>query len=183
MGKNAKLNRELAKLSMALSREDLYYYICYKVEKYLTYKKTCRIANEIVLSYGFKCMTSFDDREMDANYNKLLAMAKIKNFTFDIKDEDIIVNINEVNECLRNLCYINMEWVEEHDFAFDELDIDAETKELSIYRFFNNIMENLKKLELGDSIIELKTFIDYFNELFNDFDKEKECKDLFRQNI
>ena len=183
MGKNAKLNRELAKLSMALSREDLYYYICYKVEKYLTYKKTCRIANEIVLSNGFKCMTSFDDREMDANYNKLLAMAKIKNFTFDIKDEDIIVNINEVNECLRNLCYINMEWVEEHDFAFDELDIDAETKELSIYRFFNNIMENLKKLELGESIIELKTFIEYFNELYNDFDKEKECKDLFRQNI
>ena len=83
MGKNAKLNRELAKLGMALSREDLYYYICYKVEKYLTYKKTCRIANEIVLSNGFKCMTSFDDREMDANYNKLLAMAKIKNFTFD----------------------------------------------------------------------------------------------------
>ena len=94
MGKNAKLNRELAKLGMALSREDLYYYICYKVEKYLTYKKTCKIANEIVLSNGFKCMASFDDRKMDANYNKLLAMAKIKNFTFDIKDEDIIVNIN-----------------------------------------------------------------------------------------
>ena len=56
MGKNAKLNRELAKLGMALSREDLYYYICYKVEKYLTYKKTYRIANEIVLSNGFKCM-------------------------------------------------------------------------------------------------------------------------------
>ena len=89
MGKNAKLNRELAKLGMALSREDLYYYICYKVEKHLTYKKTCRIANEIVLSNGFKCMASFDDRKMDANYNKLLAMAKIKNFTFDIKDEDI----------------------------------------------------------------------------------------------
>ena len=85
MGKNAKLNRELAKLGMALSREDLYYYICYKVEKHLTYKKTCRIANEIVLSNGFKCMASFDDRKMDANYNKLLAMAKIKNFTFDIK--------------------------------------------------------------------------------------------------
>ena len=40
MGKNAKLNRELAKLSMALSREDLYYFICYKEEKFLTFKKT-----------------------------------------------------------------------------------------------------------------------------------------------
>lgn len=157
MGKNAKLNRELAKLGMALSREDLYHYICYKVEKHLTYKKTCRIANEIVLSNGFKCMASFDDRKMDANYNKLLAMAKIKNFTFDIKDEDIIVNINEVNECLRNLCYINMEWVEEHDFAFDELDIDAETKELSIYRFFNNIMENLTEDDILNAQINLES--------------------------
>ena len=45
MGKNAKLNRELAKLGMALSREDLYYYICYKVEKYLTYKKGMILLN------------------------------------------------------------------------------------------------------------------------------------------
>ena len=44
-------------------------------------------------------------------------------------------------------------------------------------------MDNLKKLELGEAIIELKTFIEYFNELYNDFDKEKECKDIFRQNI
>ena len=102
-------------------------------------------------------MTSFDDREMDANYNKLLAMAKIKNFTFDIKDEDIIVNINEVNECLRYLCYIYMEWVEEHDFAFDELDIDAETKELSIYRFFNNIMENLTEDDILNAQINLES--------------------------
>lgn len=37
-------------------------------------------------------------------------------------------------------------------------------------------MENLKKLELGESIIELKTFIEYFNELYNDFDKEKNVR-------
>lgn len=156
MGKNAKLNRELAKLEMALSREDLYYYICYKMEKYLTYKKACRIANEIVLSNGFKCMVSFNDKEIDASYNKLLAMAKIKNFYIDIKDEDIVVNINDVSECLRNLCYINMEWVEEHDFEFDELDIDAETKELSIYRFFNNIMENLTEDDVLNAQINLE---------------------------
>lgn len=44
-------------------------------------------------------------------------------------------------------------------------------------------MNNLKNLELGDALIELKTFMDYFNGLYNDFDKEKESKDLFKQNI
>ena len=66
-------------------------------------------------------------------------------------------------------------------YPLDYLNVEYNIKEIRTK--VNNIMENLKKLELGDSIIELKTFIEYFNSLNNDFDKEKECKDLFRQNI
>ena len=66
-------------------------------------------------------------------------------------------------------------------YPLDYLNVEYNIKEIK--NNIDNIMENLKKLELGESIIELKTFIEYFNELYNDFDKEKECKDLFRQNI
>lgn len=66
-------------------------------------------------------------------------------------------------------------------YPLDYLNVEYNIKEIKTK--IDNIMENLKKLELGESIIELKTFIEYFNELYNDFDKEKECKDLFRQNI
>ena len=66
-------------------------------------------------------------------------------------------------------------------YPLDYLNVEYNIKETK--NKIDNIMENLKKLELGESIIELKTFIEYFNELYNDFDKEKECKDLFRQNI
>jgi len=66
-------------------------------------------------------------------------------------------------------------------YPLDYLNVEYNIKEIK--NKIGNIMENLKKLELGESIIELKTFIEYFNELYNDFDKEKECKDLFRQNI
>lgn len=66
-------------------------------------------------------------------------------------------------------------------YPLDYLNVEYNIKEIN--NKIDNIMENLKKLELGESIIELKTFIEYFNELYNDFDKEKECKDLFRQNI
>ena len=66
-------------------------------------------------------------------------------------------------------------------YSLDYLNVEYNIKEIK--NKIDNIMENLKKLELGESIIELKTFIEYFNELYNDFDKEKECKDLFRQNI
>jgi len=43
------------------------------------------------------------------------------------------------------------------------------------------IMEKMNVLDLGDSKLELKTILDYFNTLYNDFDKEKECKDLFKE--
>lgn len=66
-------------------------------------------------------------------------------------------------------------------YPLDYLNVEYNIKEIK--NKIDNIIENLKKLELGEFIIELKTFIEYFNELYNDFDKEKECKDLFRQNI
>ena len=66
-------------------------------------------------------------------------------------------------------------------YPLDYLNVEYNIKE--IRNKIENIMNNLKNLEMGDSIIELKTFMDYFNTLYNDFDKEKESKDLFRQNI
>ena len=39
----------------------------------------------------------------------------------------------------------------------DKLDIDAETKELSIYRFFNNIMENLTEDDILNAQINLES--------------------------
>ncbi len=66
-------------------------------------------------------------------------------------------------------------------YPLDYLNFEYNIKE--IRNKLEAIIENLKKLEMGDALIELKTFMDYFNGLYNDFDKEKECKDLFKQNI
>ena len=66
-------------------------------------------------------------------------------------------------------------------YPLDYLNVEYNIKEIN--NKIDNIIENLKKLELGESIIELKTFIEYFNELYNDFDKEKESKDIFRQSV
>jgi len=66
-------------------------------------------------------------------------------------------------------------------YPLDYLNVEYNIKEISIK--IEEIIEKLKKLDRGDSLIELKTFVEYFNGLYNDFDKEKESKDLFRQNI
>lgn len=66
-------------------------------------------------------------------------------------------------------------------YPLDYLNVEYNIKE--IRNKLENIMNNLKNLKMEDSLIELKTFMDYFNGLYNDFDKEKESKDIFKQNI
>lgn len=83
---------------------------------------------------------------------------------------------NKIEEA--NIYYARMK---RDGYPLDYLNVEYNINEIK--NKINIIMDNLKKLELGDSIIELKTFIEYFNGLYNDFDKEKECKDLFKQNI
>ena len=62
------------------------------------------------------------------------------------------------------LDYLNVEYNLE--------EIDKKTKE---------IINALKDLQIKDAGIELKTMLDYFNALFRDFDKERECKDNFKE--
>lgn len=66
-------------------------------------------------------------------------------------------------------------------YPLDYLNVEYNIKEIRTK--LESIITNLKNLEMGDALIELKTFMDYFNGLYNDFDKEKESKDLFKQNI
>jgi len=66
-------------------------------------------------------------------------------------------------------------------YPLDYLNIEYNIKEID--KNVSNIIENLKTFEVGNSEIELKTMLDYFNTIFTSFDKEKESKDIFRENI
>lgn len=64
-------------------------------------------------------------------------------------------------------------------YPLDYLNVEYNLSE--IQNRVKSIMEKMNILDLGDSKLELKTMLDYFNSLYNDFDKEKECKDLFKE--
>ena len=66
-------------------------------------------------------------------------------------------------------------------YPLDYLNIEYNIKEIS--KKTDNIIDKLKVFEVENSEIELKTMLDYFNTIFSSFDKEKESKDIFRENI
>ena len=66
-------------------------------------------------------------------------------------------------------------------YSLDYLNIEYNIKEIKTK--VSEIVDNLIKFEIGDAHIELKTMLDYFNTLFSNFDKEREAKDLFKENI
>ena len=61
------------------------------------------------------------------------------------------------------------------DYLNVEYNLDEIGKKLEV------IMDSIRELKMDDINVELKTILDYFNSLFADFDKEKECKDLFKE--
>lgn len=66
-------------------------------------------------------------------------------------------------------------------YPLDYLNIEYNIKEIN--KKVNDTIDKLKVFEIGDSEIELKTMLEYFNTIFTNFDKEKESKDIFRENI
>ena len=66
-------------------------------------------------------------------------------------------------------------------YPLDYLNIEYNIKEIN--KKVSDIIEKLKTFAVGNSEIELKTMLDYFNTIFSSFDKEKESKDIFRENI
>ena len=64
-------------------------------------------------------------------------------------------------------------------YPLDYLNVDYNIGEIE--KKIDGIMDNIRGLNMEDANVELKTILDYFNSLFRDFDKEKECKDSFKE--
>lgn len=66
-------------------------------------------------------------------------------------------------------------------YPLDYLNIEYNIKEIETK--VENSIEKMKNLKIENTDIELKTILEYFNTIFNSFDKEKESKNIFKENI
>ena len=69
--------------------------------------------------------------------------------------------------------------MKEMGYPLDYLNIDYNIKETN--KRIEDILQRLNILDLEDSVFELKTMLDYFDSLYNDFEKEKLAKKIFEE--
>ena len=66
-------------------------------------------------------------------------------------------------------------------YQLDYLNVEYNIKETE--KKLKDILDRVKVLNLEDVTFELKTIINYYDSLYNDFEYEKSCKKIFESNI
>lgn len=132
----------------------------------------------------FKKFESYMDKNDYVSVEKLvLSLEKdintLKDFLDKAPDLVLIATLmipNKIEET--KTLYFRMQ---RDGFPLDYLNIEYNIKE--IQNKVSTILEQMKTFNLENADIELKTMLEYFNTIFNSFDKERESKDIFRENI
>lgn len=147
--------------------------LCESIEKYLKQTES-----------GFKKFESYMDQNDYVSVEKVVISleSKINNLKDYLeKTPDLILMStmmipNKIEET--KTLYSRMQ---RDGFSLDYLNIEYNINEIKTK--VDKIIDNLKDFNLGNADIELKTILEYFNNVFNSFDKERESKDIFRENI
>lgn len=132
----------------------------------------------------FKKFESYMDKNDYVSVEKIVVdiekdINSIRNFLEKAPDLILIATImipNKINET--NTQYTRMQ---RDGYPLDYLNIEYNIKEIKDK--VSVIMDEMSKFKLDNADVELRTMLEYFNTIFNSFDKEKESKDLFYQNI
>ena len=133
---------------------------------------------------GFKKFESYMDKNDYVSVEKLVISLEkdintLKDFLDKAPDLVLISTLmipNKIEET--KTLYFRMQ---RDGFPLDYLNIEYNIKE--IQNKVTAIIDQMKTFNLENADIELKTMLEYFNTIFNSFDKERESKDIFREHI
>ena len=136
------------------------------------------------IEQGFKKFETYMDRNDYVSVEKVVIALEndvniLKNYLDETPDLIIMATImipNKIDET--NTLYARMQ---RDGFPLDYLNVEYNIKEIQTK--VDKIIENMKNFSLKNADVELKTMLEYFNSIFNNFDKEKEARDIFRENI
>ena len=133
---------------------------------------------------GFKKFESFMDKNDYVSVEKLVVNLEneinvLKEYLDKTPDYVLMATMmipNKIEET--KTLYSRMQ---RDGYPLDYLNVEYNLNEINDK--VDTIIENLKEFNINNADIELKTMLEYFNTIFNSFDKERENKEIFRDNI
>ncbi len=147
--------------------------LCESIESYI-----------VKIENGFKKFESYMDKNdyVSVEKNVITLESNINNLkNYLDKTPDLILMAtmmipNKIEET--KTLYFRMQ---RDGYPLDYLNIEYNIKEIQTK--VDDIITKMKEFNLEDVDIELKTMLEYFNTIFNSFEKEREAKEIFRENI
>ena len=147
------------------------------------------VANSIMLQFE-NISKRFEAFEITMENNEYTEVTKIiKSIDEMLKHMQIVIEevppivlmaTNIIPKKIEQITNIYKEMVSE-GYPLDYLNVDYNVEEAS--KKLNDIMDRTKVLNLEDNLFELKVLLDYFDSLFNDFEKEKADRKVYDELV
>ncbi len=147
------------------------------------------VANSIMLQFE-NISKRFEAFEITMENNEYTEVTKIiKSIDEMLKHMQIVIEevppivlmaTNIIPKKIEQITNIYKEMVSE-GYPLDYLNVDYNVDEAN--KKLNDIMDRTKVLNLEDNLFELKVLLDYFDSLFNDFEKEKADRKVYDELV
>jgi hypothetical protein len=114
------------------------------IESYLKFKRACDIAKQILKDNCHDFFITIDSTERDSNYSSVMYAANQRNIPVDFSIYSLECSLEEVAYILNTMCGLELFWLDEHRYIFDNEQngsyLDEEDRVVS---FYNNLISNL----------------------------------------
>lgn len=118
--------------------------------------------------------------EVDDTVNTIEDMLKHMTIVIDEMPQIVLMASNILPKKIKEVLE-NYEELKKQGYTLDYLNVEYNVKEAD--KKINDILERAKMLDMKDSLLELKVLMEYFETVFDDFEKEKVNKKEYNETI
>lgn len=147
------------------------------------------IANSVLLQFEniSKRFEAFEQSMENNDYNEVTKiiksideMLKHMQIVIDEVPSIVLMATSVIPKKITEISQIYQDMVKE-GYPLDYLNVDYNITEAN--KKLNDIMDRTRVLNLEDSLFELKVLVEYFDSLFNDFEKEKNDRRIYDELV
>ena len=159
-------------------------------EKFVESKNAYGFFENIVESQFKVIAKRFEDFEVIMENNEFTEIDELLNIIDDLLNHiavvveevpSIVLMVTSILPKKINEIEIIYNTMIEEGYPLDYLNVEYNIEEVN--KKIDEIIKRTEKLDMNESLMELKVLLEYFETLYNDFDKEKHCRKNYEEKV